>query len=51
MLKIPRVNVRMKVNFIEQAFQPSTPDEFSAPPHMVLNRKLLAKQTYLDVSC
>ena len=51
MLKIPRVNVRVNVNFIEQAFQPSTPDEFLTPPHMVLNGKLLTKQTYLDMSC
>ena len=51
MLKIPRVNVCVKVNFIEQAFQPSTPNEILTPPHMVLNGKLLAKQTYLDMSC
>jgi hypothetical protein len=51
MLKTPRVNVCVKVNFIEQAFQPSTPDEFSTPPHMVLNGKLFVKQTYLDMSC
>jgi len=50
MLKIPRVNICAKVKFIEQAFQPSTTDEFLSPPHMVLNRKLLPKQTYLDVS-
>ena len=51
MLKIPRVNVCVKVNFIEQAFQPSTPDENLIPPHMVLNGKLFVKQTYLDMSC
>jgi hypothetical protein len=51
MLKIPRVNVRVRVNFIEQVFQPSTTDGISIPPYMVLNGKLMAKQTYLDMSC
>ena len=32
MLKIPRVTNNPKVNFIEQAFQPSTPEAISTPP-------------------
>ena len=49
MLKIPRVNVRVRVNFIEQAFQPSTTDEFSSPPYGV-NREY-TETNISDVSC
>ncbi len=40
MLKIPRVNNNPKVNFIEQAFQPSTPKVFSTPPIYGVKREI-----------
>ena len=51
MLKIPRVTNNAKVNFIEQAFQPSTPKAFSTPPYMVLNVKFISKNTNMEAPC